>query len=227
MELSNGVNHKKPVPSIDRIAVLEQDAPLLSLMTRIRDESTSHRDFCAAVDRIAQRLITLALNHVPVDSHTITTPTGATYPGVQYTKGVCGVSVLRAGASMEHALRNTWMGPLTFGHILIQRDERTSKAQLYYSKLPPHIKDDVVLLLEPMLATGGSVVKAVESLTGFGVPEESIVLVNVVASKKGLDVVSTRFPELKIVSAAVDSELTAENYISPGVGDFGDRYYGT
>lgn len=65
MELTNGVTHKKPAPSTDRIAVLDQDAPLLSLMTKIRDESTSHRDFCAAVDRIAQRLITLGsiINH--------------------------------------------------------------------------------------------------------------------------------------------------------------------
>lgn len=112
---------------------------------------------------------------------------------------------------------------------MIQRDERTSKAQLYYAKLPSKITDDgrteypckaadiashltraVVLLLEPMLATGGSVVKAVESLKSYGVPEDSIVLVNVVASKKGLDVVSSNFPELKVVSAAVDAELTVE-----------------
>ncbi|KAI9035351.1 uracil phosphoribosyltransferase [Aspergillus affinis] len=227
MELSNGTNPTKPTSSTSRIAILDQDALLLSLMTKIRDASTSHRDFCSAVDRIAQRLITLALTHVPSESHNITTPTGATYMGTRHTKGVCGVSVLRAGASMEHALRSTWMGPLSLGHILIQRDEQTSKAQLYYSKLPQHIKDDVVLLLEPMLATGGSVIKAVQSLKDYDVPEASIVLVNVVASKKGLDVVSTTFPELNIVSAAVDSDLTAENYISPGVGDFGDRYYGT
>ncbi|KAK1145882.1 hypothetical protein N8T08_003828 [Aspergillus melleus] len=112
---------------------------------------------------------------------------------------------------MEHALRNTWMGPLSFGHILIQRDEQTSKAQLYYSKLPRHIKDNVVLLLEPMLATGGSVIKAVQSLKDHDVPEDSIILVNVVASKKGINLVSTAFPELRIVSAAVDSDLTAEN----------------
>ncbi|PWY83601.1 PRTase-like protein [Aspergillus heteromorphus CBS 117.55] len=212
---------------LDRISVLEQDRSLLNLMTIIRDQTTSDRDFSSAVEKVVRRLIASALNHVPAEEHTITTPLNATYTGVRFTKGVCGVSILRAGACMEQALRDTWTGPLSFGKLLIQRDEETSIAKIYYSKLPASITKDVVLLLEPMLATGGSVIKAVETLTGNGVPEDSIVLVNVVSSRKGLDVVSGRFPGLKIVSAAVDMELTAQNYISPGLGDFGDRYYGT
>lgn len=126
-----------------------------------------------------------------------------------------------------------YSGPLSFGKLLIQRDEETSIAKIYYSKLPAGITDDsmfrplsndslvsrkgkrtnidlVVLLLEPMLATGGSVIKAVENLTSNGVPEESIVLVNVVSSQKGLDVISGKFPGLKVVAAAVDAELTAQ-----------------
>ncbi|RAK95637.1 uracil phosphoribosyltransferase [Aspergillus ibericus CBS 121593] len=212
---------------MDRITVLEQDRALLNLMTIIRDRNTNDREFSAAVEKIVRRLITSALNHVPAEEYTITTPIDKPFKGIRFTKGVCGVSILRAGACMEQALRDTWTGRLSFGKLLIQRDEETSIAKIYYSKLPTGISNDIVLLLEPMLATGGSVIKAVENLTSNGVPEESIVLVNVVSSKKGLEVVSGRFPGLKIVSAAVDAELTAQNYISPGLGDFGDRYYGT
>ncbi|PYI09556.1 PRTase-like protein [Aspergillus sclerotiicarbonarius CBS 121057] len=212
---------------MDRITVLEQDRALLNLMTIIRDRNTNDREFSAAVEKIVRRLITSALNHVPAEEYTISTPIDKPFTGIRFTKGVCGVSILRAGACMEQALRDTWTGRLSFGKLLIQRDEETSIAKIYYSKLPAGITNDIVLLLEPMLATGGSVIKAVENLTSHGVPEESIVLVNVVSSKKGLEVVSGRFPGLKIVSAAVDVELTAQNYISPGLGDFGDRYYGT
>ncbi|KAL7655589.1 hypothetical protein ACMYSQ_007529 [Aspergillus niger] len=235
---------------MDRITVLEQDRSLLNLMTIIRDVNTNDRDFSAAVEKVVRRLITSALGHVPAEEYTVTTPINKPYTGIRFTKGVCGVSILRAGACMEQALRDTWTGPLSFGKLLIQRDEETSIAKIYYSKLPAGITDDsmfrplandllvsrkgkrtnidlVVLLLEPMLATGGSVIKAVENLTSNGVPEESIVLVNVVSSQKGLDVISGKFPGLKVVAAAVDAELTAQNYISPGLGDFGDRYYGT
>ncbi|GLA05382.1 hypothetical protein AnigIFM60653_005864 [Aspergillus niger] len=212
---------------LDRITVLEQDRSLLNLMTIIRDVNTNDRDFSAAVEKVVRRLITSALGHVPAEEYTVTTPINKPYTGIRFTKGVCGVSILRAGACMEQALRDTWTGPLSFGKLLIQRDEETSIAKIYYSKLPAGITDDIVLLLEPMLATGGSVIKAVENLTSNGVPEESIVLVNVVSSQKGLDVISGKFPGLKVVAAAVDAELTAQNYISPGLGDFGDRYYGT
>ncbi|GKZ50567.1 hypothetical protein AbraIFM66951_003827 [Aspergillus brasiliensis] len=195
---------------MDRITVLEQDRSLLNLMTIIRDVNTNDRDFSAAVEKVVRRLITSALGHVPAEEYTITTPINKPYTGIRFTKGVCGVSILRAGACMEQALRDTWTGPLSFGKLLIQRDEETSIAKIYYSKLPAGITDDIVLLLEPMLATGGSVIKAVENLTSNGVPEESIVLVNVVSSQKGLDVVSGRFPGLKVVAAAVDAEMTAQ-----------------
>ncbi|PLN86118.1 uracil phosphoribosyltransferase [Aspergillus taichungensis] len=225
MAATNGV-HSLP-KSLDRITVLEQDRQLLSLMTIIRDVNTDNRDFCSAVERVAPKLIGLAINHVPMEAYPIQTPINSTYEGLRFTKGVCGVSILRAGASMEQALRQTWMGPLSFGKLLIQRDEETSQAHIFYSKLPPTIANDIVFVLEPMLATGGSVIKALETLIESGVSEDAIVLVNIIASKKGLAVISGRFPTLRIVTAVVDNDLTSKNYIDPGLGDFGDRFYGT
>ncbi|KAI9372172.1 uracil phosphoribosyltransferase-domain-containing protein [Aspergillus egyptiacus] len=227
MVSTNGVPSNASASQNNRITVLDQDIPLLALMTTIRDTTTTDRDFCSAVEKVTRRLITSALTHVPHEQHTIQTPTNTTYQGVRFTKAVCGVSILRAGASMEQVLRETWMGPLSFGKILIQRDEETSAARLYYSKLPGRIAEDVVFLLEPMLATGGSLLKALETLIETGVAEESIVLVNIISSRQGLDLVAGRFPRLKIVTAAVDPVLTDENFISPGLGDFGDRFYGT
>ncbi|KAE8396385.1 PRTase-like protein [Aspergillus alliaceus] len=226
MTPANGIT-SPPTEGPRHVTVLEQDRQLLSLMTIIRDMNTDHRDFCSAMERMTPKLIGQALNHVPTERYLVQTPIHSTFEGVRFTKGVCGVSILRAGASMEQALRQTWMGPLSFGKLLIQRDESTSLAHIYYSKLPSNIMDNIVLLLEPMLATGGSVIKAVETLLSHGVSEDSIVLVNVIASQEGLGVVSDKFPSLRIVTAAVDSGLTSKKYIDPGLGDFGDRYYGT
>ncbi|EAU32682.1 hypothetical protein ATEG_07298 [Aspergillus terreus NIH2624] len=138
----NGDDVHAPPNAPDTITILDQDAPLLHLMTIIRNVNTDHRDFCSAVEKVARRLVSTALNHVPIEPYTITTPINTTYQGVRFTKGVCGVSILRAGTSMEQVLRETWMGPLSFGKLLIQRDETTCRAEIYYSKLPPQITKD-------------------------------------------------------------------------------------
>ncbi|PYI14801.1 hypothetical protein BO99DRAFT_344130 [Aspergillus violaceofuscus CBS 115571] len=93
---------------MDHVTVLEQDRSLLSLMTIIRDVNTDDRAFVSAVEKVVHRLISSALNHVPAEEYTVTTPLNTTYQGLRFTKGVCGVSILRAGASMEQVLRDTW-----------------------------------------------------------------------------------------------------------------------
>ena len=113
------------------------------------------------------------------------------------------------------------------GKILIQRDEETAQPQLYYSKLPPDIKNRFVLLLDPMLATGGSAIKAIQVLLEQGVAEEHILFVNLICSPQGIDKVMTAHPKIKIVTAEVDDGLDENYYIIPGLGDFGCRYFGT
>ncbi|GAB7349926.1 hypothetical protein MBLNU459_g0627t1 [Dothideomycetes sp. NU459] len=191
------------------VTLLPQSNYLLSLMTTIRSTQTEGEPFVSAVSKVARLLLQEALNRVPVQPHNVQTPTGSTYSGLQHTGGVCGVSVLRAGSSMEQALRETWSGRLSFGQILIQRDEATSLPTYYYSKLPEDIHQQTVLLLEPMLATGGSSAKAIEVLLAKGVPEENIVFVNVIASELGIARVSKRFPGLRVVTAAIDEKMTA------------------
>lgn len=196
-------------------------------MTTLRAFETTTAAFCNAFEHIATQLITAALDLAPTEDVDVLTPTGRTFHGVRQVKPVCGVSILRAGASFEHVLRKAYDGPLSFGKVLIQRDEKTSLPTYLYSNLPKNIGSSTILILEPMLATGGSVSKAIEILKEAGVSEENMIFVNLLAAKKGVDTVLMRFPSLRLVTAAVDDELTASNHIAPGLGDFGDRFYGT
>eukprot|EP00658_Telonema_sp_P-2_P032232 TRINITY_DN2391_c0_g1_i1.p1 TRINITY_DN2391_c0_g1~~TRINITY_DN2391_c0_g1_i1.p1 ORF type:complete len:165 (-),score=55.96 TRINITY_DN2391_c0_g1_i1:457-951(-) len=141
---------------------------------------------------------------------------------------LCGVSIVRAGESMEQALRDVIKG-VRIGKILIQRQEDTEEkaAQLYYSKLPNDIKDRQVMLLDPMLASGGSAICAVKVLIDAGCPEEQITFVNLVSCPEGLANLAKAYPKIKIVTSFVDPILNKDKWIIPGLGDFGDRFYGT
>jgi len=134
------------------------------------------------------------------------------------------VSIMRAGEAMEQGLRDCCRS-VRIGKILIQRDEETSKPRLFYDKLPEDIAQRYCLLLDPMFATGGSATMAVEVLISRGVPEERILFLNLIASPEGIRSFAERFPLLRIVTAFVDQGLDEKNYIIPGLGDFGDRFY--
>ena len=119
----------------------------------IRDRNTGRADFIFYSNRIIRLLVEEGLNHLPTESQEITTPVGRTYSGVKFEGKIWGVSIMRAGESMEQGLRDCCRS-VRIGKILIQRDEETSKPKLYYDKLPEDIADRWVLLLDPMLATG-------------------------------------------------------------------------
>ncbi|EXJ62441.1 uracil phosphoribosyltransferase [Cladophialophora yegresii CBS 114405] len=207
--------------------LLPQNHQLLSSMTILRSQNTEGKDFIDAFAKVAAQLMARALDFIPVECQQVTTPTGGTYQGVRQAKQVCGISILRAGASLEDALRTAYNGPLSFGKLLIQRDEKTSLPVHLYTKFPTSISNAYVLILEPMLATGGSVSKAIELVLEQRVPEEQIIVVNLIASARAVSLVSERFPKVMLVTAAVDKDLNSKRYIDPGLGDFGDRFYGT
>lgn len=119
----------------------------------IRDVKTERSNFIFYSNRIIRLLVEEGLNHLPVKERQITTPVGRTYAGVQFEGQICGVSIMRAGESMEQGLRDCCRS-VRIGKILIQRDEETSKPRLFYEKLPEDISERWVLLLDPMLATG-------------------------------------------------------------------------
>ncbi|CAD6927618.1 unnamed protein product, partial [Tilletia caries] len=175
-------------------------------------------------DRIIRLLVEEGLNHLPIDTKTIQTPTGLPYTGVSFQGRICGVSILRAGEAMEAGLRECCRS-VRIGKILIQRDEETAKPKLFYAKLPEDISERWVLLLDPMLATGGSACQAIRVLLDHGVRAERILFLNLVASPEGLKAIYDEFPEVRTISGWVDQGLDGKSYIVPGLGDFGDRYF--
>ncbi|KWU47344.1 PRTase-like protein [Rhodotorula sp. JG-1b] len=203
---------------------LPRTGQLAGLLTAIRDKQTARGDFIFYSDRIIRLLVEEGLNHLPVVEKTVTTPTGLDYNGVSFEGRICGVSIMRAGEAMEAGLRECCRA-VRIGKILIQRDEETAQAKLFYAKLPDDIQSRYCLLLDPMLATGGSAIKAVEVLIDHGVPQERIIFLNLVSCPEGLRAMYTAYPQVKVVTAWVDDGLDAHKYIVPGLGDFGDRYF--
>ncbi|WWD20192.1 uracil phosphoribosyltransferase [Kwoniella shandongensis] len=204
--------------------VLAPTRQLQSLLTIIRDEKTQRGDFVFTSDRIIRLLVEEGLNHLPVVPKNVITPVGKEYEGVSFQGRICGVSIMRAGEAMEAGLRDCCRS-VRIGKILIQRDEETFQPKLFYAKLPDDISQRFVLLLDPMLATGGSCLKAIEVLIDHGVQEEKILFLNLIASPEGIKNVCTRFPKLRLITAWVDEGLDSNSYIVPGLGDFGDRYF--
>ncbi|BFZ56171.1 Uracil phosphoribosyltransferase, synthesizes UMP from uracil [Savitreella phatthalungensis] len=215
--LSNSTSH-------ENVSVLTQTKQLIGLLTIIRDKRTQRGDFIFYSNRIIRLLVEEGLNLLPVIDKTVPTATGHDYPGVGFEGRICGVSIMRAGESMEQGLRDCCRS-VRIGKILIQRDEATAQATLFYDKLPEDIKDRWVFLLDPMLATGGSAIKAVEVLLSRGVPEERIIFLNILSAPEGIARFKEHFPKLRLVTAFIDKCLDEHNYIVPGLGDFGDRYY--
>ncbi|KAK1760735.1 uracil phosphoribosyltransferase [Echria macrotheca] len=208
----------------ETVTILPQTPQLIALLTIIRDKKTDRGDFIFYSNRIIRLLVEEGLNHLPTIEHTVTTPVGRPYDGLAFQGKICGVSIMRAGEAMEQGLRDCCRS-VRIGKILIQRDEETAMPKLFYDKLPEDIADRWVLLLDPMFATGGSAIMAVEVLISRGVPEERILFLNLIASPEGIRNFATKFPKLRVVTAFVDQGLDEKNYIIPGLGDFGDRYY--
>ncbi|SCW03519.1 LAFE_0G12266g1_1 [Lachancea fermentati] len=206
------------------VFLLPQTNQLLGLYTIIRDRDTKRPDFIFYSDRIIRLLVEEGLNHLPVTPRTVETATNQIFRGVSFLGKICGVSIVRAGESMEQGLRECCRS-VRIGKILIQRDEETALPKLFYEKLPDDIADRYVFLLDPMLATGGSAMMATDVLIKRGVKPERIFFLNLICSPEGIENYHSKFPNVKIVTGAIDACLDENKYLAPGLGDFGDRYY--
>ncbi|MEU6350864.1 uracil phosphoribosyltransferase [Streptomyces sp. NPDC047072] len=208
------------------VHLLPQTDQLRALHTLIRDRNARREDFVLHSGRVIRRVIEAGLDLLPFEPYDVRTPVGATYPGLRLAAGLCGVPVLRAGESMETELRAVCPG-IPIGKILIQRDPTTKLPRLYYTKLPGDIAERHVLLLDPMLATGGTATASIELLLEHGVRQSHLVFVNLITVPEGITAVCERFPEVRIVTSAIERRLNENAYMVPGIGDFGDRYFGT
>ncbi|MGE3276179.1 MAG: uracil phosphoribosyltransferase [Vicinamibacterales bacterium] len=193
------------------------------ILRQLRDASTGPEAFRALAGRISLLLAVEALAALPTRPTTVTTPLGPA-DGRALAQDVVLVPVLRAGLGMLTGMLQV-LPSATVGHIGLQRDEETAVASRYYAKLPPGLSDSRVILIDPMLATGGSAVAALDLLTKAGARHLSLVCI--VAAPEGVGAVEAAYPHVPIVTPVVDKELNDRKFIVPGLGDFGDRLYGT
>jgi uracil phosphoribosyltransferase len=208
------------------VHVLPQTNHLRALHTIIRDRDARRDDFVFYSSRILRLLVETGLDLLPFEPHDVETPVGRKYRGLRLTSQLCGVSIARAGESMEAELRAV-SPAIRIGKILIQRDKVTKLPHLYYSALPVDIAQRHVLLLDPMLATGGTARAAIEVLLDRSVQEDNIVFLNLLSSPEGIAAVAERYPKVRMVTSAIEDGLTEDAYMTPGIGDFGDRFFGT
>lgn len=208
------------------VVLLRQTDQLRALHTIVRDRTASRADFVFYSERIIRMLLEEGLGLLPFAPREVRTPAGAVYHGLGFAPDVVGVPIVRAGESMEGGLRAVCRG-VRIGKVLIQRDRTTKLPRVGGAWLPPDIAGRPVLLLDPMLATGGTAVAAIALLRDAGVAEEDIVFVTLISVAEGIDAVHARFPRVRIVTSAIEERLNENAYMIPGMGDFGDRFFGT
>ena len=197
---------------------LVQDA-----LAELRDAKTAPPAFRRAANRISVLLAAEALRDVPVSPAVVTTPLGPADGRVVDTDVVV-VPVLRAGLGMLDAVLEL-LPAARVGHIGLQRDEATAIASRYYSKLPPNLMDSFGLMIDPMLATGGSAAAAIDLIKAAGA--KTIRMICIVSAPEGVKLLENRHPDVVIYTPVIDRELNSHKFIVPGLGDFGDRLYGT
>ena len=200
------------------------DHPLIKhSLTILRDKNTNTDIFRRHTAIVSKILImeasrNLSLNEIPI--HTPLTET----IGYEIFESIVFVPVLRAGISMLFPARD-FLPWAPVGFIGLERDEQTAKATEYYQKFPENLSDKQVIILDPMLATGGSLLDTITAVKGKGAKNVSCVCI--VAAPEGIQLLQENFPDVTIYVAAIDEKLDSQKYIYPGLGDFGDRYFGT
>jgi len=192
----------------------------------LRDQKTEPKKFREVVRELSWLLGYEALADARVRPLKVTTPI-ETMDGHELGERIGLIPILRAGLGMVDAMLEL-MPTAEVWHLGLFRDERTLKPVEYYNKLPDAASVDLCLILDPMLATGGSATAAIEVLKRWGaVTPVRIKLVNLIAAPEGVEAVSKAHPDVQIHCAALDRQLNDKGYIMPGLGDAGDRQFGT
>jgi uracil phosphoribosyltransferase len=191
-------------------------------LRQLRDVATPPEEFRVLARKIITLLIYEATADLPIRNVTVQSPLAET-SGVEISREVVAIPVLRAGLGiLAPALE--LLPRVSVGYIGLERDEQTAVARIYYKKLPK-MEGKIPLLLDPMLATGGSASQALDLIKEAGGVDPRMVCI--VAAPEGVRVLEERHPEVHIYTAALDDGLNDRSFIVPGLGDFGDRLFGT
>jgi uracil phosphoribosyltransferase len=192
-------------------------------LTELRDFTADHRKFRALLDEIASLMVYEVTRDFPTQPKIVQTPLEK-MTGTVLARHVTLVPILRAGLGMASGVLHL-LPEARLGHLGVRRDEATLQPIAYYQKLPPDIASTEVLLIDPMLATGGSATAAVDYLKKAGVANMRFVCL--VAAPEGIAMFHGHHPEIPLYTAAIDRQLNERGYILPGLGDAGDRIFGT
>lgn len=200
------------------------DHPLIKhKLTLMRDKNTSTKDFRDNLNEIGSLMVYEVTRDLPLVDHEIETPI-CSMTGYQLAKDVVVAPILRAGLGMTEGILDL-IPTAKVAHIGLFRDEETLEPHTYFEKYPKNIKDAVPIVVDPMLATGGSSVAAIDMLKRQGA--KNIKLVCLVGAEEGVKNVEEHHPDVDIYLAALDGKLNKNGYIVPGLGDAGDRIFGT
>ena len=207
-----------------KVQILEH--PLLQhKLSILRDKNTGVKEFREAVGEIAALMCYEATRNLPTKEIEIETPVATAKVKVLAGKKLAIVPILRAGLGMVDTMISL-IPSAKVGHIGLFRDPETHEPVKYYCKMPPDISERQVFVVDPMLATGGSAIAAIDILKNeYGC--KSITLMDIIAAPEGIQAVSEAHPDIDIIVTAVDEKLNENAYIVPGLGDAGDRIFGT
>ncbi|XP_075869137.1 uridine-cytidine kinase-like 1 isoform X1 [Nelusetta ayraudi] len=215
----------QPLP--ETLSVLESTPQVRGMHTIIRNKETNRDEFIFYSKRLMRLLIEHALSFLPLKLVSVETPQGGVYNGKRLNgKRITGVSILRAGETMEQALMAVCKD-IRLGKILIQTNHDTGEPELHYLRLPKDISEDYVILMDSTVSTGAAALMAVRVLLDHDVPEDKIFLLSLLMAEMGVHSVAYAFPKVRIITTAVDKEVNDQFHIIPGIGNFGDRYFGT
>lgn len=192
-------------------------------LSRLRDERTSTKEFRELVSEISMLMCYEATTNLPTTPVNVKTPVGVAQCDM-IDKTIIFVPILRAGLGMVTGML-TLIPSAKVGHIGVFRNPRDLKPVEYYCKLPKPIKNAEVILLDPMLATGGSAVFAAQKLKSYGA--ENLKFMCLVAAPEGIEAFTSAHPDIQVYCGALDKHLNDHGYIVPGLGDAGDRIFGT
>lgn len=204
--------------------VFEVDHPLIEChLTQLRNQATSPSEFRQAVRRLATLLAYEATQDLACEETSVATPITHTV-GKKLSQRVGLIPILRAGLGMVDPVLDL-IPSAEVWHLGLYRDEATAQPVEYYSKLPPGRPVDVALIVDPMLATGGSACAALSTLSEWGVPQLKVL--SIIASEEGIKQVEAEFPNAQVYVCCIDPELNENKFIVPGLGDAGDRIFNT
>jgi uracil phosphoribosyltransferase len=199
--------------------------PLIQHKTTIlRQESTSNKVFRELIEEITMLMCYEALRDLPLEDVKVKTPLTETTQKMIKGKKLAIVPILRAGLGMVNGMLDL-VPSAKVGHIGMYRDEETLEPHEYYCKLPEDIENRLIVVVDPMLATGGSAMDAISQIKSYG--GKHIKFLCIIAAPEGIDALSKAHPDVEIYCANVDEKLNENGYIVPGLGDAGDRIFGT